>query len=116
MINELFESLSIVRDTFEDMGTAWALVGGLAVSCYVDPRFTRDIDVAVAVKNDADAESFLHAWQSRGYVLSAVMEQDAVGGYPQRARHASAARSGSMSTCSLPRPASKWKLLSKLRR
>ncbi|TXC76481.1 hypothetical protein FRC91_07030 [Bradymonadales bacterium TMQ1] len=79
MINELFESLATLSDTFEDMGTAWALVGGLAVSCYVDPRFTRDIDVAVAVRSDADAESFLHAWQSRGYVISAVIEQDAVG-------------------------------------
>jgi len=77
--NELFESLALLSETLEEMGVAWALVGGLAVSCYVDPRFTRDIDVAVAVGDDAGAESFLRAWQSQGYVLSAVMEQDAVG-------------------------------------
>ena len=29
--------------------------GGLAVSCYVDPRFTRDVDIVV--DDDADAEA-----------------------------------------------------------
>lgn len=79
MINELLASLASLRDTFKGLDAAWALVGGLAVSCYVDPRFTRDIDIAVAVRDDVEAESFLRAWQTRGYELSSVMEQDAVG-------------------------------------
>jgi len=33
-----------------------ALVGGLAVSARTEPRFTRDLDVAVAVPDDAGAE------------------------------------------------------------
>jgi hypothetical protein len=35
----------------------FALVGGLAVSVHVEPRFTRDIDLAVAVAGDAKAEA-----------------------------------------------------------
>lgn len=34
----------------------WALVGGLAISARIEPRFTRDLDIAIAVENDARAE------------------------------------------------------------
>jgi Nucleotidyl transferase AbiEii toxin, Type IV TA system len=37
----------------------WALVGGFAVSARAEPRFTRDIDVAVAVADDADGEGLV---------------------------------------------------------
>ena len=38
-----------------------AVVGGIAVSVRTEPRFTRDIDFAVAVESDADAETYLVA-------------------------------------------------------
>jgi hypothetical protein len=38
------------------VGVPWALVGGLAVSARATPRFTKDLDFAVAVGNDAEAE------------------------------------------------------------
>jgi hypothetical protein len=37
----------------------WALVGGFAVFARADPRFTRDIDVTVAVADDADGEGLV---------------------------------------------------------
>jgi predicted nucleotidyltransferase len=57
----------------------WALVGGLAVSVRCEPRFTRDIDLAVAVANDADAEALVRSLLNDGYRVLATVEQEAVG-------------------------------------
>lgn len=38
-----------------------ALIGGLAVSVRAEPRFTRDIDLAVTVRDDADAERLVNS-------------------------------------------------------
>jgi hypothetical protein len=35
---------------------SWAMLGGLAVSIRTEPRFTRDVDLAVAVAADDEAE------------------------------------------------------------
>jgi hypothetical protein len=43
----------------EDLGVGWALVGGLAVGVHADPRFTRDVDLAIAVVNDREAEGLI---------------------------------------------------------
>lgn len=43
----------------------WALVGGLAVSARATPRFTKDLDFAVAVADDAKAEDVVHRLQAR---------------------------------------------------
>lgn len=52
-----------------------ALVGGLAVSARAEPRFTRDVDFAVAVDSDAQAERVIFALQQRGFLVAAVIEQ-----------------------------------------
>lgn len=52
------------------------MVGGLAVSVRGEPRTTRDIDIAVAVENDVDAESLVRELQVRGYEAGAVVEQN----------------------------------------
>ncbi len=56
-----------------------ALVGGLAVSAWVDPRFTRDIDLAVAVDSDAEAERLLGRLRTAGFAIVTVVEQVAMG-------------------------------------
>jgi predicted nucleotidyltransferase len=56
----------------------WALIGGLAVSARTIPRFTKDLDLAVAVVSDAEAEDLVHKLQSRGYAPVEVHEQDYV--------------------------------------
>jgi hypothetical protein len=58
-----------------DLGAAFALVGGLAVSAWADPRYTRDVDLAVGVEHDDDAERLIHALSSRGYEIVAIIEQ-----------------------------------------
>lgn len=55
-------------------GLSYALVGGLAVSARAEPRLTRDIDLAVAVRDDAGAEAVLHGLSGRGYRVVTVVE------------------------------------------
>lgn len=55
---------------------AWALVGGLAVSVRTEPRFTRDLDLAVAVTNDSEAESLVHRLHSAGFQTFATVEHE----------------------------------------
>lgn len=62
-----------------DLQLRWALVGGLAVSARTEPRFTRDIDLVIAVTGDRDAEQAVHALQRRGYRVHALVEQEAAG-------------------------------------
>jgi predicted nucleotidyltransferase len=57
----------------------YAIVGGHAVSTQTEPRFTRDIDLAVAVANDREAEDLVHALAARGYRISALLEPEATG-------------------------------------
>lgn len=56
----------------------FALVGGLAISARTEPRFTRDVDLAVVVADDADAEALVHALVGDGYVVVAAIEQEAL--------------------------------------
>lgn len=53
----------------------FALVGGFAVSARTEPRFTRDVDLVVAVPDDAAAEHLLSELRTHGYVLVAAIEQ-----------------------------------------
>jgi hypothetical protein len=69
----------------------WALVGGLAVSARTVPRFTRDLDFAVAVANDSEAEDVVRRLRSRDYAPVEVLEQD----YAERLSGVRLARSGS---------------------
>ena len=60
-------------------GVPWTLVGGLAVSARAEPRTTRDVDVAVAVADDAAAEALVFSLGTEGWEVSAAVEQDARG-------------------------------------
>jgi predicted nucleotidyltransferase len=55
------------------------IVGGLAVSARCDPRFTRDVDIAVAVDTDEHAVALIHALASHGLRMAGLVEQEAVG-------------------------------------
>lgn len=66
------------------MGRRFALVGGLAVSFRAEVRFTRDIDLAVVVKDDHDLEELVFALRSAGYFPVATV------GHTERRRLATA--------------------------
>jgi predicted nucleotidyltransferase len=59
------------------LGVRFALVGGFAVSVRTEPRFTQDVDLAVAVDDDAAAEALIRSLLGRGYELLAVVEHEA---------------------------------------
>jgi predicted nucleotidyltransferase len=58
---------------------ALAIVGGLAVSARCEPRLTRDVDIAVAVSDDRDAEEIVFRLQGLGYRVVTTLEQDVTG-------------------------------------
>jgi hypothetical protein len=54
---------------------AIALVGGLAVSARTEPRFTRDLDFAVAITDDDQAGNYVFRLRQAGYEIVTVLEQ-----------------------------------------
>jgi len=68
--------LGEVARALDARGTQYALIGGLAVSARTEPRFTRDVDWAVAVQNDGEAESVVHGLVQAGYSILMTVEQD----------------------------------------
>lgn len=58
-----------------EIGARFALVGGLAVSAWGEPRYTRDVDLAVAVERDDEAERLVYGLLARGYEVVTVIEQ-----------------------------------------
>lgn len=68
-----------ILDELRREGVSGCLVGGLAVSARCDPRFTRDIDVAIAIEDDARAEALVQKLGTVGFRAGAVAEQEAVG-------------------------------------
>ena len=58
-----------------ELGARFALVGGLAVSAWGEPRYTRDVDLAVAVERDDEAEQLVYELSTRGYEVVTIIEQ-----------------------------------------
>jgi Nucleotidyl transferase AbiEii toxin, Type IV TA system len=52
----------------------FALVGGLAVSQRAEPRFTRDVDLAIVAARDADVEWLVQELRLVGYAPVTVVE------------------------------------------
>jgi predicted nucleotidyltransferase len=73
----LLEALEQVLSHLQDQRVRAAVLGGLAVSVWTEPRFTRDVDLAVAVRTNADAEQLIRQLTQRGYRLVATVEQTA---------------------------------------
>jgi predicted nucleotidyltransferase len=74
----LLRVLRAVAALLDEQGAPWALVGGLAVSVRAEPRFTRDIDLAVAVDDDADAERLIRELTAHGFRMLMSLEQNAL--------------------------------------
>ncbi len=65
-----------VQRDLDSLHVPWAFVGGLAVSTHGYPRFTNDIDVAVALEGDAEAERLVNLLFRQGYQMLADLERD----------------------------------------
>lgn len=73
------DTIVAVLADIERQGYQCALVGGFAVSVRARPRFTKDVDFAVAVKTDDEAEALVRALYARGYVVRQVLEHKPTG-------------------------------------
>jgi predicted nucleotidyltransferase len=72
-LNEVSESLR--RFIEANQGRfPFALIGGLAVSVRTEPRFTGDVDFAIAVDDDAAAEAVVHHFLQRRFTLATTLE------------------------------------------
>lgn len=76
MNSPIWESLRRLTNDATNLGLRWALIGGMAVSARVEPRFTRDIDICVLVDADADAEAVIASFFQRGYTLDSLVEHE----------------------------------------
>jgi hypothetical protein len=63
----LEQALIRLSGDLQALGVRWALVGGLAVSFRAEPRTTQDLDVAVVVAGDSEAERIALSLRLRGY-------------------------------------------------
>jgi predicted nucleotidyltransferase len=77
-MSHLESLLRKVSELFDNLQHPWALVGGLAVSVRTEPRFTRDLDLVVAVADDRAAEALVHSLQASGFRTLATVEQEAL--------------------------------------
>lgn len=78
-MNVLEAALRCIASDLERHRRQWALVGGFAVSARAEPRFTRDIDVAVMVDDDLDGERLVRLLLASRYRPLASVEQDETG-------------------------------------
>lgn len=78
-MNRVEAALRRIAAELDTRQVSWALVGGFAVSARTEPRFTRDVDIAVAVADDGAAEALIRSLTAAGYGLVAVVEQQEVG-------------------------------------
>jgi hypothetical protein len=66
LASELERVVVQALEALDSLGYERALVGGLAVSVRSEPRFTRDVDLAIALDDDREAESLVLAFQGMG--------------------------------------------------
>lgn len=78
-LTELEAALRGAAEWLDSKHYRWALVGGLAVSARAEPRTTRDVDLAVHVSGDTEAETLVFSLQAAGFRVLAAIEHDRAG-------------------------------------
>lgn len=72
-------ALRAVVTELTELGRSFALMGGFAVSALTEPRTTKDVDIAVVVEDDADAEQLAFELSQRGYRVRTTVEHTGTG-------------------------------------
>lgn len=78
-MTRLDDALVRASEVLNELGKGFALVGGIAVSVLTAPRSTGDVDIAVAVADDGEAEAVAGAFLAAGYGVESLLEQDETG-------------------------------------
>ena len=76
-MTRLEDALVRAADLLGSLGKQFAVVGGIAVSALTAPRSTGDVDIAIAVADDGEAEAVARSFAAAGYRLDSLLEQDA---------------------------------------
>ncbi len=74
-MNDLEVAAKEIVGWLQSRKIAYALIGGLAVSFRTLERFTKDIDLAVAVESDLRAEEIVREMRLYGYQVHSLLEQ-----------------------------------------
>lgn len=69
-------ALGNITGELHRLGKPFCIVGGFGVSIRGEVRFTRDVDVAVAVRDDTETEALANELRARGYRVIALVEHD----------------------------------------
>ena len=78
-MNRLHAAVAELATDLGELDIQWALVGGLALAAHVEARTTRDLDVAVSVADDREAEHLVKELRARGYTEHTLVEQEKTG-------------------------------------
>src|SRR5207248_3128019 len=73
---------TLLRRALSDLARARvnsAVIGGQAVSTRTEFRFTKDVDFALAVADDREAEQIVSSFLHSGYQLLSILDQTATG-------------------------------------
>ncbi|CAN5891293.1 nucleotidyl transferase AbiEii/AbiGii toxin family protein [soil metagenome] len=73
------DAAALAASQLAELDARFAVIGGLAVGARGEPRYTRDVDLAIGVANDEEAERLLFAMTRRGYSVVTVIEQTRTG-------------------------------------
>lgn len=75
-MTDLAVACGVVLEAAERRGHGVALVGGFAVSVRTEPRFTRDVDLVVAVDDGQQAEAASDLIVQRGFGWGRELRRD----------------------------------------
>lgn len=75
-MTRLESALVRAADMLGALGKRYAVVGGIAVSVLAAPRSTGDVDLAIAVADDGEAEAVARSFAAAGYRIDSLFEQD----------------------------------------
>jgi predicted nucleotidyltransferase len=78
-VRDVVAALARAAGALSAIECRFAVIGGLAVGARTEPRTTRDIDVAVAVESDAEAEAVVFALRAHGFETVVALEHEVTG-------------------------------------
>lgn len=78
-MSEIGQILERAAADLKRLKARFTLVGGMAVSVWREPRLTRDVDLALSVAADSEAESLVRDLIGMGYRVLAQVEQTSTG-------------------------------------
>ncbi len=78
-MTDLVRNLERIAQDLDELGASWAVVGGLAVAVHGEPRFTRDIDVAVATASEEHSDQLVFKLHAKRYSIQTVLEHQTTG-------------------------------------